>query len=459
MSLVPEKTDPAWAWAAYKPDPQRPWDLRLAGHLFRRAGFGATWPQLQQALREGPEKTVERLLRPADDVAAFNRVFDEFEGAMDPESESTEPLRAWWLRRIMETPHPVLEKMTLFWHNHLAIPRNRPAHALSVAKHLQLVRSHALGQYDQMLDAAVHDSAMLVALGGANNRKSQPSLDFARAFLEELTVGPGHYSESDVHGVARAFTGLMVVRNRFRFVEREHDDAPKKILGRQGPWNGHDAVKIALAQPSTARRVVAKLYRWLISETEPPSDKLLEPLADAFASDYNIARLVGAVLRSNLFFSQAAYRQRIKSPVEFAVEIVRGMETLVNPEPLGHELVEMGQDLCHPPTLKGWTGGTSWLTDATWIRRHNLAWAMLSGAEPYGGKLDPWAVARRRGFSTLESAGRFLADLYVQGDLSSASREQLKRAIARAEAAQGNPSKTVRPLAHAVATLPEFQLA
>ncbi len=459
MSLDKESRDPAWAWAAYQPDASRPWDLRLAGHLFRRAGFGATWPQLQQALRDGPAATIEKLLRPTDDVAAFNQRFDEFEGTLDPESGSTEVLRAWWLRRIMETPHPLLEKMTLFWHNHLAIPRNRSTHGLSLARHLQLVRSHALGQYDQMFDAAVHGPAMLVALGGTVNRKAQPSLDFAKAFLDELTVGPGHYSESDVQGVARAFTGLMVVRNRLRVVEREHDDRPKKILGRQGPWNSHDAVKIALAQPSTARRVVVKLYRWFISETEPPDEKLLAPLADAFANDYNIARLMDTVLRSNLFFSRAAYRQRIKSPVEFALEIVRGMETVVNPEPLGHELAELGQDLCHPPTLKGWAGGTNWLTDATLIRRHNLAWAMLSGADPFGGKLDPGAVARKRGFSTMESMGRFLADLYLQGDLSSASREQLRQAIARAAAAGGNPSKTVRSLTHLVATLPEFQLA
>jgi uncharacterized protein (DUF1800 family) len=454
-----ERTDPAWAWAAYQPDAQRPWDLRLVSHLYRRAGFGASWPELQQAVRDGPAKTVERLLRPTEDVAALNRVYDEFEGAMDPESESTDPLRAWWLRRMMETPHPLLEKMTLFWHNHLAIPRNRPVHGLSVAKHLQLVRSHALGKYDQLLDAAVHDSAMLAALGGAVNRKAQPSLDFARAFLDELTVGPGHYSESDIQGVARAFTGLMVVRHRFRFVEREHDDGPKKILGRQGPWNGHDAVKIALAQPSSARRVVAKLYRWLISETEPPSDKLLAPLVEAFANDYDISGLVGKMLRSNLFYSQAAYRQRIKSPVEFAVGIVRGMETLVSPEPLGHELAEMGQDLCHPPTLKGWAGGTCWLTDTTWIRRNNLAWAMFSGGEPYAGKLDPWAVARKHGFGTPVKAGRFLADLFLQGDLSAASRETWQRAIAQVEATKGNPSTTIRTLAHVVAALPEFQLA
>lgn len=454
-----EKSDPAWAWAAYKPDAKRPWDLRLAGHLFRRAGFGATWSQLQQALSDGPERTIEKLLRPQSDAVAFNRTYDEYEGAIDPESESTEVLRGWWLRRMMETPHPLLEKMALFWHNHFAISRARGTHAPSVSKHLQLVRLHALGHYGELLDGAVHDSAMLMAMGGATNRKAQPSLAFARQFLDSLTVGPGHYSDSDVRDVARSFTGLFVIRNRFRYMEREHDDGPKKILGREGTWNGHDAVKIALAQPSTARLVVRKLYRWLISETEAPSEDLIAPLAKSFAEDYDIARVVGTVLRSNLFFSPIAYRQKIKSPVDFAVGIVRGMETLVNPEPLGHELTDMGQDLCHPPTVKGWAGGPAWINESTLIRRNNLAWAMLTGAEPYGGRLDPWSIAKKRGFSTPEKAGRFLVDLYLQGDLSPSAREQMKQALSQAEAAKGDPAKAVRQLAHAVATLPEFQLA
>ena len=71
--------DPAWAWAPYVPDAKRPWDLRRAGHLYRRAAFGASWGQLQQALRDGPARTVDRLLRPEADVAAFDRTFDAYE--------------------------------------------------------------------------------------------------------------------------------------------------------------------------------------------------------------------------------------------------------------------------------------------------------------------------------------------------------------------------------------------
>ena len=98
--------DPAWAWAPYRPDERRPWNLALASHLFRRAGFGGDWKCLQPALADGPEKTIDRLLRPEGDLPAFNRQFDEDEVATAGPG-SAEGLRSWWLRRIVQTPHPL----------------------------------------------------------------------------------------------------------------------------------------------------------------------------------------------------------------------------------------------------------------------------------------------------------------------------------------------------------------
>lgn len=450
---------PDWAWAAYEPDGERPWDLRLAGHLYRRAGFGATWERLQEALRDGPARTVERLLRPQGDIVGFNRRYDEYETAMDPGTESTEVIRRWWLRRMMETPHPLLEKMTLFWHGHFAVSPARPTNGPAFADHVRLLRAHALGSFSAMLDGVAYDPAMLLALDAASNRKNRPSLSFARAFLGDLTVGPGRFSEGDVRDLARAFTGVFVLRNRLRLVDREHDDGPKRIFGREGPWTGHDAVKIVLAQPTVASVIVGKLYRWLISETEPPEEALTAPLAASFAKDYDIARLVGTMLRSNQFFSAAAYRQRVKSPVEYALGIIRPMEGIVNTEALGNDLAAMGQGLCHPPTLKGWAGGRTWITDSTLIRRNNLAWAMLSGSEPYGGQLDPWGVAGKHGYSSIERAGQFFLELYLQDDLEPGARQRLKRLLAGTDSGRGDPVSLSRQLAHAVATLPEFQLA
>ncbi len=71
-------------WEPYEPNAERPWNLRRVGHLFRRATFGANWKELHRALREGPGPTIDRLLRPADDVVAFDRTLDEDEADAYP---------------------------------------------------------------------------------------------------------------------------------------------------------------------------------------------------------------------------------------------------------------------------------------------------------------------------------------------------------------------------------------
>ena len=51
-------------WAPFQPTRQDPWDLRKVAHLQRRAGFGATWSELQRDVQAGMERSVQRLLRP-----------------------------------------------------------------------------------------------------------------------------------------------------------------------------------------------------------------------------------------------------------------------------------------------------------------------------------------------------------------------------------------------------------
>src|SRR5438874_9149116 len=62
-ALVPfEKLDPAEAWQPWQPDDKQPFDLKWAGHLYRRAAFGATLPELRQAVKQGLPATLDRLL-------------------------------------------------------------------------------------------------------------------------------------------------------------------------------------------------------------------------------------------------------------------------------------------------------------------------------------------------------------------------------------------------------------
>jgi uncharacterized protein (DUF1800 family) len=198
----------------------------------------------------------------------------------------------------------------------------------------------------------------------------------------------------------------------------------------------------------------------LISEAEEPDPKLIGSLAESFGRDYNVLRLVERMLRSNLFFSPVAYRRRIKCPVEFALGIVNGLEGTVSTTQLGQDLAALGQNLYHPPTVKGWAGGRHWMNSATVVGRCNLALSLLGGSELYADKLNPWAIAKKHGFTTAKSATRFLLELFLQGDLDSGVYDDaLKTTQAGVDADSNDAETRVRRFAHTVVTLAEFHLA
>ena len=453
MAAQTEKPpDPRWAWAAYEPDVERPWNLARAGHLYRRAAFGASWEQLRQALSDGPQRTIDKLLRPQAEAAQFNRTYDEYEAA----TGSVDQLRAWWLRRMIQTPYPLQEKMTLFWHSHFATNAEKVKNARLMQQHIRLLRSQALGSFRILLEGISQDPAVLLWLGAEANRKAHPNENLARTIMETFTLGPDHCTENDIRDAARAFTGWFVLRSKLRYIPREHDNGEKQILGRKGNFARDDVTQIILQQPATSRRLVQRLYRWLISETEQPDEALIFPLAESFATDYDVLKLVETMLRSNMFFSAAAYRRRIKSPAEFALGIVKALEATVSTTQLANDLADLGQNLYNPPTVKGWAGRQHWINSTAIAARQNLASALLRGSGPYGNKLNPWAVAQRHGCSTPESAQSFLLDLFLQGSLDPDVKDTLLKTRRRQDDDLGGRT---RYLAHAIVTLAEFHLA
>jgi hypothetical protein len=446
--------NPTWAWSPYVPDARRPWDLRRAGHLYRRAAFGASWGQLQQALRDGPARTVDRLLRPEGDLSAFDRTFDAYEAAaIDPDTATADTFCEWWLRRMIQTPHPLQEKMALFWHGHFAARNFVVKNGRLMARYVGRLREHVLGRFEPLLSAVLADPAVRLTFDASANRKTRLDLALARALLERFSVGAGVATERDVRETARAFTGMAVLRNQSRFLAHEHDAGAKIVLGAAGNWTEADVVRLAATHPATARHLARCCHRWFVSEVDEPADDLLAPLADAFGRDGDLGRLVGMVLRSNLFFSAAAYRRRVKSPLELAMGLVIGLEGLVPTSRLAADLAALGQNLGEPPTAAGWAGGTAWINPATLVGRGNLASSLLSGNGPYGSGLDPQSVADAHGRGASTTAGRWLIELLIQGDLPAPVERLLL------ESAPQGQDEPLRRLAHRIVTLPEFQLS
>ncbi|HVA45646.1 MAG TPA: DUF1800 domain-containing protein [Pirellulales bacterium] len=447
--------EPAWAWAPYQPDAKTPWTRELASHLYRRAGFAARWAQLEEALAVGCQATVDRLLSGGPDTESFYheaaRSVESLLGSGNPQQ-----LAAWWLYVLVHSPHPLRERLTLFWHGHFATSAAKVTDLRMMYAQNSLFRQHSLGRFGAMLDDVSKDPAMLVWLDATTNHKARPNENFAREVMELFCLGIGNYSEHDVKEAARSFTGWELRQEKFRFNRYQHDVGQKTVLGQTGAWTGDDVLRILLGQPATGRFLARKLFRYFVSETAEPPAALLEPLAAGLLQrDYDLGWLVRTVLGSNLFYSPYAVRQRVKGPVELAVGLLRSLEASVNTYALHEDLQKLGQGLFFPPNVKGWDGGTAWINSSTLVGRANLVWAIVSD----DGRMKTRVVADRlaalAGAPQPAAKAARLEELLLACPLPDAVQVQL---ASIASAGDGGERQRLARLIHAVATLPEYQL-
>jgi uncharacterized protein (DUF1800 family) len=456
------------AWQPYSPRGDAPWNLQRVGHLYRRAAFGATAAELDGALHDGPSKTIERLLTGGPGTDDFDRSTAVLAQSV-ADGNAAQQLSAWWLYRMLYTPHPLREKLTLFWHNHFATSNNKVRNVHYMLGQYNLMYRNALGNFSTLLREMSRDPAMMIWLDTRASKKGNPNENYARELMELFSLGIGHYTEKDIREAARAFTGWDIKANQAVFNDKEHDPGDKTVLGKTGPWKGDDIVRICLEQPASAPFIVGKLYRLLVSETVPATPELIAPLADQFRkSGWDFGALVRTMLSSNLFFSQTVYRSRVKSPAEFALGIVRGLEGRVGTTALSVALAELGQDLFKPPSVKGWDGGPAWLNGQTFLLRQNLALALTSTEDGrFGNRTDPAALARRMNKQSDEQLLDFFLNLFLQGEVPDGSRQRLREYLTRSQT-QKTPvfwtkadaaDHRVRTLSYLVLTLPEFQLA
>lgn len=453
--------EPRAAWAAHEPDAARPWDKAAATHLLRRAAFGADPETVAAVVKAGPKAAVDRVIKgeetSADGMPAaeFTRFFDRTEARLGPDG----PLRriqGLWLQRMVNTPRPALEWLTLFWHNHFATSDVKVQNTGLMVAQIATLRRHAFGPFGDMLDSVAKDPAMLVWLDAAANRRSRPNENFARELMELFTLGRGNYTEKDIQEAARAYTGWFVVQDRFSFLEQQHDAGSKTVLGQSGPFNGEDIHRILLKQPASGLFLAKKLVQHYLTEVDAFPEPLLKPLADTFQESGGATEtIVRTILSSRIFNDPAARRRRVKSPVEFVVGACRMLDMadpMPSPEMLADSTGAMGQGLYAPPSVAGWDGGPAWIDTTRLVARTNLALGICSKTGPISGKLNVPAWAKKAGAGSPAEIADVLADNLLADAATPALRIEL-RDLAKANATD------LRPVVARILTDPAFQLA
>jgi uncharacterized protein (DUF1800 family) len=354
-------------------------------HLHRRAGFAATWGEIQRDLKGGPDKSVDRVLAgksradgvPEDFESTARLLADAAVASNDPER-----VKAWWIYRMLLGPDALGERLTLLWHDHFATSNAKVNDLAAMHRQNEALRELARAPFGAILERMVHDPALLGWLDAPSNRKGHANENLARELMELFTLGIGQYSEDDIKEAARALTGWTVRDGEFAFNASQHDEGDKTIFGRTADWTGDDLVKSLLDKPATAHRLAWRLCGALMGEraVEPSAiDALAEGLR---AHDLDIGWGVATVLRSRAFFADANLRTRVVAPVEFVVGSARALE-IFDPPPstlvMADWAARQGQDLFYPPNVGGWPGGRGWLTSRALIGRANYAAALIEG--------------------------------------------------------------------------------
>jgi Protein of unknown function (DUF1800) len=448
-----EQIDPQWAWSEFVPSDAAIWNQRLAAHLFRRAGFGASASLIEQALKKTPGQVVTELL-------AGNLESKDFETQADALTKTVvaggdpKQLASVWIYRLLYTPNQLLEKTTLLWHGHFATSAEKVQDAAMMWAQNQLLRRHALGSFEAMVQEIARDPAMLIYLDSASNRKAHPNENFSRELMELFCLGEGNYTEQDVQQLARCFTGWEIKNRQFRKNSYQHDNASKTVLGQTGDFDGEEAIRVVLGQEALPYFVVGKLVRFFVFDEPAASKELLRPLVEEFRRNgLQIGPIIKRILSSQLFFSEHAVARKIRSPVEMAIGFLRSMESTTNTVQLAEGLTKIGHGLFYPPNVKGWDGGRAWINSSTLLGRANLMQQILRSDTTRFAKISLEDFIAAQGATEGPDIVQWLANLLIAVPLSPAVLQRLTEVVGK----KPTPA-SLRELLHAMSTLPEFQL-
>jgi uncharacterized protein (DUF1800 family) len=386
--------------------------------------------------------------------------------AVAPQQALARDLQEAKLYRAIYSNRQLSEVLADFWYNHFNVHLDKGADRFLVTSYERdAIRPHVLGKFRDILLATAEHPAMLwyldnwqsvspdMAQRGRMRQQRRPrglNENYARELLELHTLGvDGGYTQKDVTEVARCFTGWTIreprIGARFHFEDRVHDKGEKTVLGVTIPAGGgkEDGLKVLdllVKHPSTARFISRKLAQRFIADAPP------EPVIDRMAAtfrktDGDMREVMRTMLRSREFWSEGAYRAKVKSPLEMVTSAVRATGAEVTSGlALARTIAEMGQPLYRKQEPTGYSNtGSEWVNSAGLLARMNFALA-LSQNQVRGVRIPE---------NALNGEGSDIAARLLFADVGAQTRDALVRAR--------NEGKTPEIMAALVMGSPEFQ--
>lgn len=482
-------------------------DRASAWHLINRVGYGGTPQDTDQLHRMGLDDAVDHLVDYATtDVSSLenpdidpdvlrkrtreerNRIREARQNgdqdildedrrrgleARRADQKMLKELREWWLERMVKTPRPAEDRLTLLWHGHFASSWRSVRDTYLMYQQHQMFRDNANGNFADLARGIVRDPAMLKYLNNNQNKKSKPNENLARELMELFTLGVGQYTEADIKEGARALTGYSLDDNDFLFRTNQHDPEEKTILGKRGNFDGDDFVEILLRRDSCAKFVALKIYDAFVAdvgdvyESVPrPNRIVIDKLADILRNNkFELKPVLTKLFKSKHFYDPAIVGKKIKDPIQLAVGTTRGLQL---PFPGNRSVIDkameaMGLVLFMPPTVDGWDGGRSWINTSTLFVRQNLTTYLISGKQPNRKKsksmgYDPQIWLADLDDRSPKAITDYLLDHLIAPHTPAARRAPAHQFMADRETGNTVSNDSLVALACLITSMPEYQL-
>jgi uncharacterized protein (DUF1800 family) len=381
------------------------WTQNEAAHLLRRTLFGPTYQQIQDTVTNGMASAVGQLLNttitnPPEVVSADEAVAPlggTWVNSPLPSSNQnlTETARrnsfaAWIIQRLNSSSYSIQEQMCLFWQNHFAAEFTFDSRA--TYNYHEVIRTHCLGSFKQLVKDITVDPCMLVFLSGTENNKFDPNENFARELLELYTIGKGpqigpgdytNYKESDIQEAAKICTGWLIKGfasdtdndTYAQFEPLLHDDTTKTlsehfndaVINPNGANEYADLIDVIFLQDEVAKFICRKIYRWFVNYDLSASveSTVIAEMANTFrVNNYEILPVLTELFQSEHFYDIAIRGAIIRNPLEHLFSMFNSTQSIPGySTPDNYALYEFGYGVAattgmsyaQPPSVGGWT--------------------------------------------------------------------------------------------------------
>jgi uncharacterized protein (DUF1800 family) len=399
------------------------WDYPHAAHLLRRAMVGPREDEIRQAVADGMEGTLAKLMQPFDpDLSGIDSFAGqdprvrppsdptEFQAYQTQMLQNRERLTRWQIKVIATSPVSIQERMVMLWSNHFTSELEVVNFPEYMYWQNRRIRSFALGNVREFARAITKDMAMLIYLDGLKNFKtggrSNINENYGRELMELFTLGVtdwdgrANYTETDVVEGARSLSGYVPTMSsrgieyfglESEFSAQRWDAGTKTYLGRTGAWKADDVIDIIFSERAeqAARFICEKIYRAFVYDV-PDRVVVAQMAATLLASNWEVRPVIDELLRSEHFYDETNIGALEKSPVDYMVGIVRGLRLGAVPDfdlptvnrfsrDFTTRIGALGQVVLDPPNVKGWPGGRTWISTSTLPPRQKFALDVVDG--------------------------------------------------------------------------------